>query len=264
MKKICIIAVNHKNFKITIDMYRSVKITNFDFDFIAVDNSLDVNEKFALLEFSKTAENFKALILGENEGYFSAINAGLSFVENSSYDFVIVGNNDLIFDCSFFDVLVSKGYHDDVYCVCPDVCTIDGFHQNPHVTNRFSFFRLLKMDIYYSNFIVAKFLSYFNNLFFPRKANVKNNMQGVIHMGIGAVYVLTRSFFLKNNLLYFPYFLYGEEAFLSNQIHTTNGILLYDPDLIVTHLESATLSSLPNKRKYILSKESYKEYRCFL
>lgn len=245
-------------------MYNSVKISDYDFDFIAVDNSLDDNEEFSLLEFSKTTKNFKALILDENEGYFSAINAGLSFVEISNYDYVIVGNNDLIFSSNFFDVLIGRKYTDDVYCVCPDVCTVDGFHQNPHVTNRFSFFRLIKMDIYYSNFIVAKLLSYLKNLFFPRKVAAKNNVQCVIHMGIGAIYILTRNFFLKNNSLYFPYFLYGEEAFLSNQIHTTNGVLLYDPDLIVTHLESATLSSLPNKRKYLLSKVSYKEYRSFL
>ncbi len=264
MKKICIIAVNHKNHKLVFDMFLSIRSNDAEIHFVVVDNSLDSREAEALLIFAESNNNFIPIILEKNEGYFSAINSGLSRIECSSYDYVVIGNNDLIFHEEFFDVLTSKKYGDEYYAICPDVCTIDGFHQNPHVLKKFSILRRLKMDLYYSNFQIAQFLTILKNLFIRRRVNKKINSELIIHMGIGAIYILTPYFFRLNKHLYFPYFLYGEEAFLSKQIISTGGKLLYDPSLIVTHMESATLSLLPGKKKYLLSKQSYNEYKSFL
>lgn len=82
-------------------------------------------------------------------------------------------------------------------------------------------------------------------------------------MGIGACYVLLPAFLKKYKSLVFPHFLYGEEAYLSRQVHERGGLLFYDPDLVVLHKESATLSKLPKRTTYEFGRDGYWHYRGF-
>ena len=83
-------------------------------------------------------------------------------------------------------------------------------------------------------------------------------------MGIGACYILTRAFLERFKELHYPYFLYGEEAYFSNQIHTAGGILWFDPVLRVHHAESATLSKIPKRTAYEFARSGYPSYRKML
>lgn len=83
-------------------------------------------------------------------------------------------------------------------------------------------------------------------------------------MGIGACYILSPEFLKIFNQLDYPHFLYGEEAYFSNQIHSSGGILWFDPDLVVHHAESATLSKVPKRTAYEFSKSGYPSYRRML
>ena len=264
-KKICIIAVNHKNSKLCYDMYNSVIMpAGFEFEFIVADNSLDVIEATSLCDFKDKNINFKLLLLEKNLGYFSAINEALASINIQNYCFIIVANNDIIFHPHFFQNLVAKTYGENVYVICPDVVKPNGDHQNPHVLKKFNFFQRLRLDLYYSNYYVAILLVALRDLINPVRIRVKYEGITEMHMGIGAIYILTSAFFFKNVNLNFPLFLYGEEAFLSRQVHDTGGVLLYDPTLIVNHLESASLSKIQSKFKYMLSKKSYKIHRSYL
>lgn len=83
-------------------------------------------------------------------------------------------------------------------------------------------------------------------------------------MGVGACYILTTEFFKKFKKLDYPHFLYAEEAYLTNQIHTAGGIHWFDPDLRVHHAESASLSKIPKRTAYEFGKSSYWGCRHFL
>ncbi len=266
MKLACVIAVNYSNYELTVKMYESLlesKLNKENFDFLVIDNSEDDIENSKLDDVFHSYSNV-TIIKTCNEGYFKGLNLGLNSINPAEYKFVIIANNDIVFSSSFASKLNSAVYDNSFHVICPDVFSSDGYHQNPHVVTRFSLFRRLKMDLYYSNYLIAVFLLLIKKFLFRSKASTKDNVPKKIHMGIGAIYILTRGFFEKNKLLDFPFFLYGEEAFLSNQVHSTSGELYYDPVLVVDHLESATLSKSPNRARYLWGKESYRVYRKYL
>ena len=151
------------------------------------------------------------------------------------------------------------------FSVCPDVVTFDGLHQNPHVLQRIGWLRRFQFDLYFSNYYVARLMSLILGIVRPVKVSPPQPVVGCeIHMGIGAIYVLTPEFLKRFNKLNFPHFLYGEEAYFSDQIHAVGGILWFDPDLRVSHAESATLSKVPKRTAYEFARSGYASYRKML
>ncbi|RCW71119.1 GT2 family glycosyltransferase [Marinobacter nauticus] len=268
MKSLCFVVVNYFGAKTTYSMFSSVRAAarNHRYNFIVVDNSEDECEKFELESFFSDVDSV-FLIYEENKGYFPGLNVGLAAINPSDYDFVVVGNNDLTVAEDFFDVLDRLVLPDRVFAVCPDVVTNDGVHQNPHVVTRYSWRQKLKLDLYYSVYWVSFVLNRISAPLLGSRLKKKKNKdceRKEIYMGIGAIYILTKSFFKEFDRLEYPFFLYGEEAFFSNQIHSKGGCLLYEPSLAVKHLDSVTLSKSPTRQKWIWSKESYTVHRDYL
>ena len=83
-------------------------------------------------------------------------------------------------------------------------------------------------------------------------------------MGIGACYVLMPEFLEKIGALDASVFLYGEEALLAGQLNRANAKTYYDPNLKVSHRESAALSKIPSRKVYEFAKESYPKYKEYL
>lgn len=269
MEKVCFIVVNYFGASETYNMYLSLlndEVSSDSFDFIIVDNSEDSDEFSNLCSLFYSFKNVSIIRADKNLGYFSGLNLGISRINPSEYSYVVISNNDLLFDFYFLPRLLDRkyGYPDIVYAVCPDVVTLDGVHQNPHVEKRYSLLKKLKLDLYYSNFFISKALRFLSNLTKKKSVSGKEKVAKEVHLGIGAIYILTPSFFGKNSALNYPFFLYGEEAFLSNQIHISGGVLLYDPSLVVHHNFSAATSKIPSKVKFFWAKESYKVHRKYL
>jgi GT2 family glycosyltransferase len=270
MNKIAIVCVNYESYDYTIKMCKSLKWQKgihdlFELEVFVVDNSKNVSN--TLIEYCRNEPMIRYLRSEKNNGYFAGLNEGLSSIDVTKYEYVCIGNNDLEFKDDFFLHLTGLSVKGEVYSLCPDIVTSDGVHQNPHVKTKISLAGKFKLDLYYSNWYVAVFLLKIKSLFdifFKIKYQKAMSESCEIHMGIGALYILTKSFFLENKELHFPFFLYGEEAFFSNQIHTTGGLLIYEPSLVVNHAESATLSKVPSKIRYLYAKESYSTYRGML
>jgi GT2 family glycosyltransferase len=85
-----------------------------------------------------------------------------------------------------------------------------------------------------------------------------------IKRGIGACYVLTPRFFDHHKKLDDRVFLWGEEALLSNQVESVGGCTLYDPEIKITHCESASVRFIEKRARYEIVKASYKIYKKFL
>ena len=202
---------------------------------------------------------------GSNLGYFGAFNY---FFETSYFDtnrIVVICNNDLVFDKYFCTRYIENTgkYPSDAMVICPDVVTSDGRHQNPHLLKRLGFFSRLKLDLYFSNYYLGTLLKIIKFLLTPiisGKGYVKES-SGYIYLGIGACYILNKKFFESFDRLIYPHFIYGEEAYLSSQVHSVHGRLYYDSTLIVTHKDSATFKKLPSKLVYEYEREGYWSYR---
>lgn len=264
------ICVTYNDFTNCDDFCRSLQAQerkhSFDFRCVIVDNSIDTAISTQLRELENRYPFVQLLHVGKNLGYFGAMNYALTHVEIQSFDQIILCNNDLLFDSHFCENLAAAHYSEDTMVVCPDVITLDGIHQNPHVLRPLSFAGRLKLDLYFSHYYVAVALQAIKDwgrLLCPWKSGRRtaNPQPCFLHMGIGACYVLRKTFLKKFSRLDFPFFLYGEEAFLTAQVHAAQGRLFLDPSLKVQHKESATCSKMPKREMYEYAREGYPTYR---
>ena len=225
MKKIAFVCVDFNGIEYTRELCESLeRQSGCDVEFslycLVVDNSTDADASKNLQKMLASNEISFYYSAGGNLGYFGGLNAGLKKLSLDDWDYIVICNNDLVFDELFCRNLVSSEYPNNVYAICPDVVTSDNYHQNPHVLKKINWLRRLKYDLYFSNFYIAQSLLSILKFFRPVKnptVQYKNACE--IHMGIGACYVLTKSFLKVFENLHYPHFLYGEEAFFSNQIH---------------------------------------------
>jgi GT2 family glycosyltransferase len=270
MKKIALICVNYNNSNYTKLLVNSVESNKFDnnnlncLEIYVVDNSDTVLEREKLILELGGCKNVLILYPQENVGYFHGINFALKNLALKTFDFIIIGNNDLVYSESFLSHLISSKYPLDCMVLCPNLVTKAGQHQNPHHTHKFSKLQIMLFDLYFTNYFFAVILSKVNSLrkmFDKRALCVIPDKVIEIYQGVGACYVLMPSFFCDNSELYFPGFLYGEEACLSHQVNNSGGKLYFDPGLLVTHDESATLSKLPSRKTYQFGRESYWKFR---
>ena len=70
-------------------------------------------------------------------------------------------------------------------------------------------------------------------------------------------------FFKSFEYLLAPTFLMGEESFLYYQLKEKNYNIYYEPNIKVKHHDHATVSNLPSKKFWKLSKDSHKIYKEF-
>jgi GT2 family glycosyltransferase len=269
MLKVVFVVVNYDTSELTMKLYDSLACqtgigAEYDFKLIIVNNSDNCNETKVLYEFFDSKKNVLLLDCKNNPGYFGGINRGLSVLAEEEKNYVVIGNNDLCFEKNFIAKMFKKKYDKNIFAICPDVITPEGLHQNPHILYRISRFRKLQFDLYFSHYYVGKTLEIIRKLLPKRKNLGINLIEGEIHMGIGACYILTSYFFKKYRQLDCPVFLYGEEAFFSHQIHQSGGILWFDPALKIYHAGSATISKFKKRSAYEFARKGYPLYRSLM
>ncbi len=230
---------------------------------LVVDNSTDESDSARLKAVCREYKWIQRIDSGANLGYFGGLSRGLVQRPQDHSRFVVICNNDLEFDTSFCSELLALEKNPRAFAICPDVLTSDGKHQNPHLLERVPAFRRFQFDLFFSHFYVACVLLFirrlFLHLFIAKPASIQERRE--IHMGVGACYVLTENYFSHFDNLDCPVFLYGEEVFMSAQIHSKGGVLIYEPRLRVNHAESAALSRIPKRLKYEYERKSYPLYR---
>jgi GT2 family glycosyltransferase len=244
--------------------------SSFKLNCCLIDNSTDKEISNKLDRLILNYDFITILRPAYNLGYFGAFNFGLAANFHKNSDYTLLCNNDLVFLKDFFFKLSLKNYSNDIFSICPDIVTFDGVHQNPHVIKPLNLIGRFKLDLYFSNYYIACFLNILKkplsticNLM-ATSTNINSDLHPIdIHMGIGACYIVPTFFLNKEKKLIYPFFLYGEEAFFSKQIHDAGGRLIYDADLFVLHAESATLSKLPKRITYNYAREGYSTYRKF-
>lgn len=263
------ICVNYNSHEETIKYIKNVKtLQRHEIALIIIVDNSPTNEEYeklkTFIDQDISSSNKVHLLKKENKGYFQGLNEGIAYaqtlgVSNTSF---VVGNNDIVFKNDFISKILKNEYEKDIFVLAPDIITTQGSHENPHVINKIGFLQKLKYDIYYSSYFIAKILSNFKSM--ERKIKQYDTAKKEIHMGIGALYVLTPSFF--NHFIGFweDVFLYGEEAILSGQVKSKEGKILYEPNLVCYHNESVTTSKMETKTKYYIVKKSYKAYRKYL
>ncbi len=270
--KFTFIAVNYNGFKYTKEYIMNINelvIDNDDkIEIIIVDNQSSKDDYDALYSFCNSISNVKLIQATHNLGYFKGLNEGIIHTSKDDNTLLIIGNNDITFNQDFIKNLKNITYDEKVLVLAPNIITKEGKQQNPHVVDKVSTFDKIKSRIYFSNYYIGQILRllYRSIKLFKRKSVTTNNnyRQMVIRRGIGACYILTPLFFNFFDTLDDRVFMWGEEALLSNQLESVGGLTLYDPTIIITHHESASVKSIQSKKKYQMVRESYKIYWRYL
>jgi hypothetical protein len=205
-----------------------------------------------------------------NTGYFAGLNIGIKALRKSAgeIDFMVVGNNDLVFNAEFFRGLREKRVALSSHpVISPDLVTLDGVHQNPHVIAHVSRFRELVWDIYFSNYwcsLLIRNLANVGRRFFERKDYLSYKESGYIYQGYGACYLLTPAFFAHFSELWAPGFLMGEEFYLAKQLESRGYQVFYEPSIPVAHHDHATVSKVPSRKMWEFTRAYHKIYRSFI
>jgi GT2 family glycosyltransferase len=262
-----VISVSFNNSNDSRKLIRSLELQQgrdleFSVECVIVDNSTSEEDAAECEELSRKYSWITYFKAPANLGYFGGLNYGIAKTGSIEATHTVICNNDIEFHHDFCRILAAKTYDIEVFAVCPDVVAKDGVHQNPHIPDRISWGRRCQFDLYFSHYYVSRAMVRILQIARPvKKVSPELPQAREVHMGVGACYVLTAEYFKHFKKLDYPFFLYGEEAYIANQIHSAGGVLWFDPDLCVRHAESATLSKIPSRTAYEYARTGYPDYR---
>lgn len=270
--KVGFIFTNYNNSILSVQLAQSIAASHGEcqYEIIFVDNNSIESERIILGEPGALPSHCSVIWNSVNVGYFDGLNIGISefLGREVHYDAIIIGNNDLIFDDTFFSALKNEQIILDTYrVISPDILTLDGIHQNPHVISNIGRFREFVWDLYYSNYIISRIvnlLAIVLRRFTARKDFIQHGREGLIAQGYGACYIMTPGFFEKYGKLWSPGFLMGEEFYLERQLYGGGDRMYYTPKFKVVHFDHATVSKLQSRRLWEMSRQYHRIYRFFI
>ena len=142
MKKVLIIILNYKTYKMTIDLVEQLKTLDDNlFDIMIIDNN-SPNESALILERFAKDKGLIFLKNNINSGYAAGNNIGIRYATNKGYQYSLILNNDLkIVDSEFIEKLIIAGSDERVACIGPKIVDLDGESVAPYC-NRPSFYSL--------------------------------------------------------------------------------------------------------------------------
>lgn len=266
--KIGYVCTNYNNSSYTREAVRSLCGNNpHHYRIVVVDNDSDEENVRALKKLAGEFENVELILNQENVGYFRGLNQGIRHLRSSRGDIniMVVGNNDLVFPTDFSESIDRNLSILEKYAVVsPDIVTLDGVHQNPHVINRISKFRDLIYNLYYTNYYLATTILLLAKLtrgFTERPDPTRHDIAQEIYIGLGACYVLGPVFFRHFEELWAPTFLMHEEYFLSRQLSERGLCIYFEPSIRVQHHYQASMGALSDRRVWEIARDAHKVRR---
>ena len=241
--------------------------SKYQYSIVVVDNNSDVESVRALKELADEFQEVELVLNNDNVGYFKGLNIGIRYLRSRypEIDLMVIGNNDLVFPADFSDsIRGNSSIFEKHAVVSPDIVTLDGVHQNPHVISRIGKFRELIYDLYYMNYYLAIAIRKIAELtrgFTDRPDETHHDVAQEIYQGHGACYVLGPVFFRYFEELWAPSFLMHEEYFLSKQLSDKGLRVYYEPSIKVLHHCHAAMDKIPSKRVWQAARDAHKLYR---
>ncbi len=269
--KIGFVCTNYNNSAYTREAVCSLlKDGRDEYRIVVVDNHSDSKNVEALKSVASEFQHVELILNKENVGYFRGLNLGIRHLRASQPDIqlMVVGNNDLVFPADFADSLRRNLSTVERYAVVsPDIITLDGVHQNPHVISKIGKLREFIYSLYYANYYLAiaiRHLAKLTRSFTERRDQAQHEIAQEIYLGLGACYVLGPVFFRHFEELWAPTFLVHEEYFLSKQLSDKGLRIYYDPSIKVLHHFRAAMGALGDRKAWHAARDAHKIYRQYV
>jgi GT2 family glycosyltransferase len=262
--KIGFVATNYNNSHYTVKFVESVlKNAGHEIFVVIVDNASNEEDKKNLRMICVDHPCVKVINLITNIGYFGGLNEGLKYAKLTYPDhgWIVIGNNDLEFPNDFCNKIAELQDVLKVHAVIsPDIITLDGLHQNPHVIKTISAIRLMIYEVYFANYVIglsvhkiAKWLG----VIARRKDMDQWKAAQSIEQGHGSCYVLSPRFFRLFDSLWSPTFMMAEELFLSLQLKEKSEKVFYTPEISVLHHMHGALNAVPRRKRWDMERVAY-------
>lgn len=269
--KLGYVCTNYNNSAFTLAAVDSLmRNAGHDLQVFVVDNASAESERVKLRPLAQKYPSVKVIESPDNTGYFRGLNLGLKALRamRPDIDWVVAGNNDLEFPADFCASLERHAGDLQAHSVIsPDVVTLDGEHQNPHVIASISTVREIFYDLYYSNYHLGQLIYKLAKLF-PRVSERSDEEQWQvaqpIYQGHGSCYVLGPRFFRQFQEFWAPTFMMSEEFFLSKQLKDVGEQVWYDPRIQVIHHWHGSLEQLPSRKRWDMARDAHREYRKYV
>lgn len=269
--KIGYVCTNYNGAAFTMEAVRTLVGGKHEGVHIAVvDNSSRADDQATLRKIEKEFPEVEVLFSPTNLGYFSGLNLGIRHLRTKlpELEVMVVGNNDLTFPAEFVAQLNAvAGLLEKHPVLSPDVVTLDGVHQNPHVIATISRKRELAYDIFYSNYHVARVIlkiAHLTKRFTGREDQASWETPRSIYQGHGSCYILGPVFFRNFRELWAPTFMMAEEYFLGKQLSDAGMSVFYEPSIRVIHHYHATVGKIPGRKMWELARDAHREYRKYV
>jgi GT2 family glycosyltransferase len=271
--KLGYVCTNFNNSHFTVEAVRSLVSSAagvHEVRIVVVDNLSSAEDRATLKKLADEFSCVDVLLNDENVGYFPGLNCGIRYIRKNYPDIqhLIVGNNDLIFAPEFCDQVNAQRKMLEMHAVVsPDIVTLDGEHQNPHVIRSISKVREVVYDLYYSNYHLAQvilWLARITKKFTDRSDERSYKEAQHIYQGHGSCYIFGPKFFSHFTELWAPTFLMGEEYFLSKQLLNEGMKIYYTPSIKLTHCCHGSLRSVPSRKLWTLAREAHSVYRKYI
>jgi GT2 family glycosyltransferase len=269
--RLAYVCTNYNNSSLTLRAVDSLMANvGHDIAVVVVDNASSPDEVATLRPLAHRHPSVRVLEHPQNTGYFGGLNLGLAALREArpDIDWVVAGNNDLEFGADFCDSIerIASALRSHSV-IAPDIVTLEGEHQNPHVIAGISATRELFYDLYYANYHLGR-LIYALAKMFPRLSERSDEEQWQvarpIYQGHGACYLLTPRFFAQFTELWAPTFMMSEEYFLSKQLKDVGEQVYYEPGIRVTHHWHGSLRQIPSRRRWEMARDAHREYRKYV
>lgn len=265
------VCTNYNNSEFTAKAVESLNSASAqEYVIVVVDNNSAMNSVRQLQDMASRHDNVTLLLNRENVGYFRGLNLGIKHLRarHPEVDWMIVGNNDLEFPADFAVKLAAL--RDELKShpvVSPDIVTVEGKHQNPHVIEGVSRLRELVYDLYYANYYLGLAIQKVARLL-PRATERGDEREWQtprhIYQGHGSCYLLGPRFFELFSELWAPTFMMSEEYFLSKQLSDMGFQVYYEPGIQVIHHWHGSLEKLPSRKRWNMARDAHREYRKYI
>jgi GT2 family glycosyltransferase len=261
------VCTNYNNVAYTREAVISLNKNSEPWTIVVVDNNSNRENVSALEQLASEFSNVELVLSRENVGYFKGLNLGLRYLRSKCPDIalVVVGNNDLVFPGDFVESLHSVQELLERYPIlAPNIVTLDGVHQNPHVVHAISPFREFVYDFYYANYYLALLIRKIARLtksFSDRPDELHHETAQEIYQGYGACYVLGPMFFRHFEELWAPTFMMHEEYFLSKQLSNKGFRIYYEPSIKVLHHVHGAMGLIAGRKAWEAARDAHKVYR---
>jgi GT2 family glycosyltransferase len=269
--KIGFVCTNYNNSVYTREAVSSLCRNGEDrYRIVVVDNNSDRSNVEELHAIAKEFPQVELVLNRENLGYFNGLNVGIRYLRSSQPEInvMVVGNNDLVFPADFPESVGRNLSTLEKYAVVsPDVVTLDGVHQNPHIIHRIGKVREFVHKLYYANYYLAvaiRGVAKVTRGLTERRDQAQHAIAQEIYQGIGACYLLGPLFFRNFEELLAPTFLMHEEYFVSKQLSDKGLRIFYEPSIRVVHQCHGATGALDDKTAWRAARAAHKTYRRYV